>query len=244
MVFENEGLKKRDEQLNESLKIFANADKKAFGKRVTYRVGVKKPSGMAKTVIIIDECDAVMLKNLLTFYKATEAKNISVIGLTATAFDKSEGEEKSTLEALGYKIYHTCEEDELAVPKINEKLDLDTIEKILVKIREHRMLRGVLVYATGELYDQLSKVPWIMPVTEATPAEELCQMNRKIPIESNENRQLFVNPIYLANDKYGMRGVNYRGNITLIIAAPFGDRRERLQGLHRVGRQGDKCYRI
>ena len=108
MVFENEGLKKRDEQLNESLKIFANADKKAFRKRVTYRVGVKKPSGMAKTVIIIDECDAVMLKNLLTFYKATEAKNISVFGLTTTAFDKSEGEEKSTLEALGYKIYHTC----------------------------------------------------------------------------------------------------------------------------------------
>ena len=48
MVFENEGLKKRDEQLNESLKIFANADKKAFGKRVTYRVGVKKLSTMLK----------------------------------------------------------------------------------------------------------------------------------------------------------------------------------------------------
>ena len=46
---------------------------------------MKKPSGMAKTVIIIDECDAVMLRNLLTFYKATEAQNISVIGLTATA---------------------------------------------------------------------------------------------------------------------------------------------------------------
>ena len=130
------------------------------------------------------------------------------------------------------------------MPRINEKLELDTIEKILVKIREHRMLRGVLVYATGELYDKLSKMPGIMPVTEATPPEELCQMNKKNSIENNENRQLLVNPVYLANDKYGMRGVNYRGNITLIIAAPFGDRRERLQGLHRVGRQGDKCYRI
>ena len=84
------------------------------------------------------------------------------------------------------------------MPTINEKLELDTIEKILVKIREHRMLRGVLVYATGELYDKLSKVQWITSVTEATPAEELCQMNRKIPAENNENRQLLVNPVYLA----------------------------------------------
>jgi hypothetical protein len=244
VVFENEGLKKRDDKLNESLKIFANADKNAFRKRVTYRVGMPRLSGMAKTVIIIDECDAIMLKNLLTFYKATDAKNISVIGLTATAFDKLEGEEKSSLETLGYKIYHTCKDDELAEPKINERLELDTIGKILVKIKEHSMLRGVLVYVTGELHDQLSKVAGITPVTEATPAEELCQMNKKNPVEINENRQLFVYPVYLANDKYGMRGVNYRGNITLIIAAPFGDRRERLQGLHRVGRQGDKCCRI
>lgn len=202
---------------------------------------MRKPGGMAKTVIIIDECDAVMLSNLLAFYKATEGQNISVIGLTATAFDRSEGEEKSTLEELGYKIYHTCDDDELAAPTINERIKLDTVEKYVVKIREHWVLRGVLVYATGELYDKLSKVPGITPVTEATPAEELCQMNKRIPVEINENRQLLVYPVYLANDKYGMRGVNYRGNITLIIGGPFGDRRERLQGLHRVGRQGDKC---
>ena len=63
-------------------------------------------------------------------------------------------------------------------------------------------------------------------------------------LTSNPNIQLFVYPVYLADNKYGMRGVNYRGNITLIIGGPFGDRRERLQGLHRVGRQGDSCYRI
>ena len=32
--------------------------------------------------------------------------------------------------------------------------------------------------------------------------------------------------------------------IVLFIAAPFGDVRERLQGLLRVGRRGDKCFRI
>lgn len=141
---------------------------------MTYRIGVKKPSGMAKTVIIIDECDAVILKNLLTFYKATEGPNISVIGLTATAFDKSEGEEKSTLEDLGYKIYRTCKDDELATPTINERIKLGTVEKYVMKINEQKMLRGVLVYATGELYEELLKVSGITPVTEDTPAEELC----------------------------------------------------------------------
>ena len=100
------------------------------------------------------------------------------------------------------------------------------------------------MYATGELYEQLSKAPGITPVTESTPAEDLCQMNRKIPVENNENKQFFVYPVYLADNKYGMRGVNYRGDITLIIGGPFGDRRERLQGLHRVERQGDSCFRI
>ena len=145
---------------------------------------------------------------------------------------------------MGYKIYRTCKDDELVVPTIHSSIKLGTFEKYVSKINEHKMLRGVLVYATGELYEQLSKVPGITPVTENTPAEDLCQMNRKIPVENNENKQLFVYPVYLADNKYGMRGVNYRGNITLIIGGPFGDRRERLQGLHRVGRQGDSCYRI
>ena len=100
------------------------------------------------------------------------------------------------------------------------------------------------MYATGDLYEQLSNAPGITLVTESTPAEDLCQMNRKITVENNESKQFSVYPVYLAGDKYGMRGVNFRGDITLIIGGPFGDRRERLQGLHRVGRQGDNCFRI
>ena len=83
-----------------------------------------------------------------------------------------------------------------------------------------------------------------MPVTEATPAEELAQMNRRIAVENKQGFDMWHYPVYLANDKFGMRGVNYRGSTTLIVAAPFGDRRERLQGLYRVGRQGDRCHRI
>ena len=59
-----------------------------------------------------------------------------------------------------------------------------------------------------------------------------------------------IYPTYLAGEK-GMRGYDYRSpgahslnGIALIICAPFSDVRDRIQGLLRVGRQGDGCYRL
>ena len=74
---------------------------------------------------------------------------------------------------MGYKIYRTCKDDELVAPKIHEHIKIETLEKYVAKINQHKMLRGVLVYATGDLHEQLSKVAGIIPVTEKTPAEDL-----------------------------------------------------------------------
>ena len=56
-------------------------------------------------------------------------------------------------------------------------------------------------------------------------------------------------PVYLANDDYGMRGLNYRAprnelGICMIICNAFPNTRLRIQGLMRVGRYSDNCYRI
>jgi hypothetical protein len=56
-------------------------------------------------------------------------------------------------------------------------------------------------------------------------------------------------PVYLANEKYGMRGLDYRasGNkhgICLLVCSPFDNRVNYHQGLMRVGRYGDECNRI
>ena len=63
-------------------------------------------SGTKKKIVIIDESDAVMFKDFLAFYNATKRENITVIGLTATAYtehDSNEpGVEKEALELLGY----------------------------------------------------------------------------------------------------------------------------------------------
>jgi hypothetical protein len=52
--------------------------------------------------------------------------------------------------------------------------------------------------------------------------------------------------LIVAPDSFGMRGFDYRAKtkgITLIIAAPFSNQRQALQGLNRVGRFGDPCKR-
>ena len=56
-------------------------------------------------------------------------------------------------------------------------------------------------------------------------------------------------PVYLINEQYGVRGLDYRSyenslGICMIIASPFSDMRTRIQGLMRVGRYNEDCYRI
>ena len=99
----------------------------------------------------------------------------------------------------------------------------------------------VLVYAKGTLFEELSEIDGAKKVIDAS-GEELRKMNERK--KGNVNHT-----VYVANDEYGMRGTDYcaempSSGIVLFIAAPFGDMRERLQGLLRVGRRGDKCCRI
>ena len=56
-------------------------------------------------------------------------------------------------------------------------------------------------------------------------------------------------PVYLINEEYGIRGLDYRSEtnrlgICLLVVSPFSDRRSRIQGLNRVGRYNEKCFRI
>ena len=114
---------------------------------------------------------------------------------------------------------------------------MKTPEQCALVVGQQRQLRPVLVYAKGEIHQHLAQQQFITCVTEDTPYDELRNMDEKKGL---------MYPVYLADDKYGMRGIDYRSScgITLVIASSFGDRRERLQGLCRVGRMGDKCYRI
>jgi len=236
ILFENKGLLNRDKKQNELFEIFKEADKSAYAKRLKYKVQLKKITGAAKTIIIADECDAVMFKNLLSFNQVTKEENIFVIGLTATAYDGVEnGGEAEAIKRLGYKVYRTCKDDKAVDPIINETVNLSTTKKFVEKIREQMFLRPVLVLARKERCGELAKNQWlenIQLVTEETPYDDLRMLGEKKGL---------AYPVYMANEDFGWRGVDYRcanpgPGITLIVGAAFGDQRERVQALLRVGR--------
>ena len=54
-------------------------------------------------------------------------------------------------------------------------------------------------------------------------------------------------PVYMINDMYGGRGLNFRAytnSITMFILGTFLDRKTQIQVLTRCGRYKDKCKRI
>ena len=90
------------------------------------------------------------------------------------------------------------------------------------------------------MYSTLCEEDNVKPINEDTSIEELESMGKK---------QGARYPVFIFDDTYGGRGLNFRapGNphgITMLILGTFPDRTTRLQTLMRVGRYTDKCHRI
>ena len=111
---------------------------------------------------------------------------------------------------------------------------------------QKRFTQGILIYAVGKLFEELKKKDGLTVVEGALGHKVLTQMDTRI---SQDPSYTQVYPIYLANDKYGMRGLDYRAKknphgVYLLVCSPFSNYMNRKQGLMRVGRYGDNCHRI
>ena len=83
---------------------------------------------------------------------------------------------------------------------------------------------AVLIYANGVLNDTLARDYLVTRVTPETPAADLRSMDQK---------KKGTYPIYLIDEKYGIRGLDYRAEknpdgICMIICSEFSDYRTRL----------------
>lgn len=86
----------------------------------------------------------------------------------------------------------------------------------------------------------------------------MCEEDNVIPIKLETNllaietmdaKLGFRFPVFIINEEYGGRGLNFRAvnsqfGITMLIIGSFPYSRARTQTLFRVGRFGDKCKRI
>ena len=73
VVFNDNGLKKKDEDLNQNFIRLCENAKLDYRKRVRYQTDLKrKPKTKQTSVMIIDESHARMFKDLHAFHKATK----------------------------------------------------------------------------------------------------------------------------------------------------------------------------
>jgi hypothetical protein len=66
-------------------------------------------------------------------------------------------------------------------------------------------------------------------------------------LRSMDTTTLTSYQLVIATDPFAMRGFDYRAKaigIALVLAKSFRYEREAIQGLNRVGRNGDECKRI
>ena len=97
------------------------------------------------------------------------------------------------------------------------------------------MWKPLLVYARQPLYAELAKLDFVETIDEATPHALF-----KEPVKEKNQRY----PVWLADEVYAIRGLDFRGDWHLVVAGSFQNQRARQQCLARVGRQGDSCLRV
>ena len=103
MVYPNTGLKNRDFKEQEDLFKVLHKIKPDTKKRLKYVVGVGSITKKEECVLIVDESDEIMFRNLRTFWKKIKEEDRSVICLTAAADDKYEGGvEEQALKTMGF----------------------------------------------------------------------------------------------------------------------------------------------
>ena len=88
MVYPNKGLKNRDEREQKELFTVLHTVNKDTRKRLHYVNGIGSISKPGESVLIVDESDEVMFKNLKTFWNKINVEDRKVICLTAAADDK------------------------------------------------------------------------------------------------------------------------------------------------------------
>ena len=97
-----------DRERNEKLQKYCESSGRNYSGRVKYQTDLnRKPNSKKTTVMIIDESDERMFRDLESFYQKTKSDKVFVICLTATAYDGSEDDlQRQVLRELDYKVYY------------------------------------------------------------------------------------------------------------------------------------------
>ena len=158
MLYPNKGLRKRDEREYGGLFSVLFTSEPGTRKRLHYAQGVSGVKGSVESVLIVDESDEVMFGNLRAFWQMINHITRKVICLTAASDDDyDKGVERQALEAMNFKVYKNSRLRDHKPPTIHQEVDLSDFGDVMKVIQKQREARGVLVYACGEVLEELKK---------------------------------------------------------------------------------------
>jgi hypothetical protein len=153
---------RRDMKECEKLWRFCNIVNPKGQQRLHFACDIQKVPTTKKCVVVVDESDDIMLKDPIRYYQATKYSKQRVICLTATPDDGySAGSERTLVQMLGYSVYYGNNKASNGLPIVHERTAMSTLEDIMHIAEYQKSARGVLIYATELLYDQLSLHPLV-----------------------------------------------------------------------------------
>ena len=89
--------------------------------------------------------------------------------MTAASDDNYEkGVERQAIEAMGFKVYKNSRALDHKPPIVHQEVDLSDFGKVMEVIKKQRENQGVLVYANGQVFEELMKVEDFEVVTQET----------------------------------------------------------------------------
>jgi hypothetical protein len=123
-----------------------------------------------------------------------------------------------------------------------DRSDVANLDTIIINLVKEQLLKSpVLLYCTEELKSKITtELAHYFMDPEAIHINE--DLLRSMDTSTTNPYQLVI-----ATDSFAMRGFDYRAKtigIALVLAKSFRYEREAIQGLNRVGRNGDECKRI
>ena len=87
------------------------------------------------------------------------------------------------------------------MPDIHAHANLKDETDVMDRVHKERKSRGVVIYATNDLYDKLSDKEEVTVVKYNTDDDLL----QKLDVKGEGGY-----PVYLVNDQYGIRGLDFR----------------------------------
>ena len=119
LVFSDEGLLKRDYEQCKDLWFYTGMINKNNNEKLHHVVGVDSLPQKKNCIVVIDESDDVMMRDIQNFAKKTMSLNMRIICLTATPDDGLEsGLERRLMNLMSYNLIRAQKTHELTLPKV------------------------------------------------------------------------------------------------------------------------------